>query len=677
MQLRKPAHRKPARRQPTHCKQCAVYSTLCIFALFMTRGLAANSDNTDTPGNTDDLSQWSWYGGDPGGTRSSDLSQITKDNVSALEVAWTYRTGELGKDFKRADKMAFEATPILVDDFLYLSTPTDIVIALNPITGEERWRYDPRIPRNASYSEATSRGVSFWRARGKDAQPCSLRIFIGTLDARLIALDGRTGRLCEDFGRGGSINLTADMRVLATQEYTVTSPPTVFGDLVITGAAIGDNRAVSVPRGTVRAFDVRTGALKWSFDPIPRDVQQAEKRGWQGSQAQLTGAANAWSIFSVDPARALIYVPTGSASPDFFGGSRYGDNAYANSLVALRAHDGSVAWSRQFVHHDLWDYDLAAQPVLADLERDGKAIAAVVQGTKMGTLFVLDRETGEPINEIIERPVAASTLPGERTSPSQPFTTTPPLVSHAPITAEDAWGLTFYDRGKCRELIRSLKSEGIFAPPSTQAAIQSPGYAGGINWGGVAFDSERQIAIAAVNHLPTVVRLVPRNAPDTNANLADSIPTEHAPLDGTPYRLQRGVLLSPFGIPCTAPPWGTLAAVDLQRNTLLWQVPLGSPRDFMPWFIPSRTIGVPNMGGPIVIASGLIFIGAATDNYLRAFDISTGKELWKGRLPAGGQATPMTYELAGRQYVVIAAGGHGGLGTARGDYVVAFALPRK
>jgi quinoprotein glucose dehydrogenase len=268
------------------------------------------------PGNADDLSQWSWYGGDPGGTRSSDLSQITKENVATLEIAWTFRTGELGKDFKRVEKMAFETTPILVDDFLYLSTPTNIVIALNPITGQERWRYDPRIARNASYSEATSRGVSFWRERSKSDRPCSLRIFIGTLDARLIALDGRTGKLCTDFGQGGSVDLTADMRVLSKPEYLVTSPPAVFGDIVVTGAAVGDNRAVSLPRGTVRAFDVRTGALKWSFDPIPKD----SARGWLAAQAQATGAANAWTVFSVDPARGLIYVPTGSASPDFFGG---------------------------------------------------------------------------------------------------------------------------------------------------------------------------------------------------------------------------------------------------------------------------------------------------------------------------------------------------------------------
>ena len=635
---------------------------------------AAAADNPDDI----DTSPWSWYGGDPGGTRSSDLQQIDRKNVSQLQIVWTYRTGELGKNFARADKMAFEATPILIDGLLYFSTPTDIVIAIDAANGRERWRYDPRIARNSQYSEATSRGVSFWSERSaKSNQPCALRIFVGTLDARLIAMDGRTGKPCADFGQGGSVDLAPGARVLNRSEYLVTSPPAIYGDLVITGAAVGDNRAVTLPRGIVRAFDVHSGALRWSFDPIPTDAVQAVKHGWQPEQAKITGAANAWSVLSVDLARGLIYVPTGSASPDFFGGMRVGDNAYANSLVALRAKDGSVAWSRQFVHHDLWDYDLAAQPALVDLERDGNTIEAVVQATKMGTLFVLDRETGEPINEIIERAVPPSHVPEEHASPTQPFTTTPPLTSHAAITADDAWGLTFYDRGKCRDLLRSLKSDGIFTLPSTEPTLESPGYAGGVNWGSIAFDGERQIVVAAVNHLPMVVRLVPRDSQSNAIGLPGSISTERAPMDGTPYRLQRGILLSPFGLPCTAPPWGTLAAVDMQRNTLLWQVPLGSTKDFTPWFIPARAIGMPNMGGPIVTASGLIFVAAATDNYLRAFNIATGRELWKGRLPAGGQATPMTYEIAGRQYVVIAAGGHGSLGTTRGDYVVAFALPKK
>lgn len=642
---------------------------ICVFALSACAARVASADNE---------AQWSAYGGDAGGTRYSEENQIDRGNVATLEIAWVYRTGELGQNLKRADSMAFEATPILVNNTLYLSTPTDIVIALDPASGKQRWRFDPGIARDTNYSEVTSRGVSSWiDSTAPPTTHCAHRIFIGTLDARLIALDGITGRRCLDFGKQGSIDLSEGMRVQDKGSYLVTSPPAIFQGLVIVGSAVGDNRGVEVERGIVRAFDARSGILHWSWDPIPQDMNAAKKLGWTESGAQRTGAANAWSVLSVDSARGIVFVPTGSASPDFFGGERLGNNAYANSIVALRAKDGGVLWSRQLVHHDLWDYDLAAQPVLVDLDRDGKSIAAVVQPTKMGTLFVLDRETGEPINDIIERAAPQSHVPGEHSAPTQPFTTTVPLTSHAAITTEQAWGLTFYDRAKCRSLIGSFESEGIFTPPSTRGSIEFPGYIGGINWGSAAYDSSRQVLVTALNHLPMVVKLVPRSDGGTRADIASSIPTDHAAQKGTPYQLQRGPLLSPFGLPCTAPPWGTLVAVDLQRNTLLWQVPLGSTADFTPWFVPSRTIGMPNLGGPIITAGDVIFIAAATDNYLRAFDIATGKELWKGRLPAGGQATPMTYTYADKQYVVIAAGGHGKLGTTRGDYVIAFALPKK
>lgn len=624
----------------------------------------------------DEESQWSSYGGDPGGSRHTTLAQINRDNVGELRTAWTYRTGELGAGFARAEKLAFEATPILVRGSLFLSTPTNIVIALDPATGAERWRYDPKIDRALHYSEATSRGVSSWIDPTADpAAPCSHRILTGTLDARLIALDGRTGRLCASFGNRGIVDTTQGVRLTQRGDYLLTSPPAIYRDLVIIGSAIGDNRAVELERGVVRAFDVRTGALVWSWDPIPTTDREAAAQGWSAQAAKLTGAANAWSVLSVDPGRGLVFVPTGSASPDFFGGERAGDNSYANSLVALRADTGKVVWHRQLVHHDLWDYDLAAQPMLIDIERDNKSIPAVVQATKTGMLFVFDRETGEPVFEIVERPVPQSDVPAEAAAPTQPFPATPALVSHAAVTPQDAWGLTFYDRGKCRELIEQYRSEGIFTPPSLKGTILSPSYVGGVNWGSLAFDSERQLVIAAVNNVPMVVTLIPR---EQLAALRDSGAwgdSEFANQKGTPYAMRRELLASPLGLPCTAPPWGTLAAVDLKRNAIRWQVMLGSTRDVTPWFVPGRTIGMPNMGGPIVTNGGLAFVAAATDNYLRAFDVDTGRELWKGRLPAGGQATPMTYEVKGRQFVVVAAGGHGGLGTKRGDHVVAFALP--
>jgi len=620
--------------------------------------------------------QWGWYGADAGGTRRSPLVQITPQNVTDLQIAWTYRTGELGAGFASAGKMAFEATPILVRDTLYLSTPTNIVIALDPGTGHERWRYDPRIDRTVTYAEATSRGVSSWiDPRAAVASACAHRIIFGTLDARLIAIDARTGQPCTDFGRNGSVDLAADARPTQPGEYLVTSPPAIYRDLAIVGAAIGDNRGVELERGLVRAYDVRSGTLRWSWDPIPARGE-ALALGWDENAAQSTGAANAWSIFSVDVGRGLLFVPTGSASPDFFGGTRPGDNRYANSLVALRAATGEVVWHRQLVHHDLWDYDLAAQPLLIDIERDGKSIPAVVQATKTGMLFVFDRETGEPVFEIVERPVPHSDVPGERAAETQPFPATPALVSQAAVTPQDAWGLTFYDRGRCRALIEQYRSEGIYTPPSVRGTILSPGYVGGVNWGSLAFDSQRQLVVAAVNHVPMVVTLVPRDRAEAMRRSGAHPQSQFARQDGTPYAMRREMLASPLGIPCTAPPWGTLAAVDLKRNAIRWQVVLGSTRDMTPWFVPSRTIGMPNMGGPIVTAGGLVFVAAAMDDYLRAFDIETGRELWKGRLPAGGQATPMSYQANGRQFVVVAAGGHGALRTTSGDYVVAFALPQ-
>jgi quinoprotein glucose dehydrogenase len=624
----------------------------------------------------DDDAQWAHYGGDAGGTRQAESRQITPENVSQLEIAWTYRTGELGVGFVKADKLSFEATPILIDDTLYLSTPTDIVIALDAISGKFRWRHDPKIPRHVRYAEATSRGVSWWNDDAADpTAACSQRIFIGTLDARLIALDARDGAPCIDFGTGGNVDLAAAARPTERGEYLVTSPPAVYRDLIIIGSAIGDNRGVELERGIVRAFDARTGVQRWSWDPIPTTDAEATSRGWAEESARKTGGANAWSIFSVDAGRGLVFVPTGSASPDFFGGQRLGLNAYANSLVALRAETGEIVWHRQLIHHDLWDYDLASQPMLIDIEREGKAIPAVVQATKTGMLFVFDRETGEPVFEIVERPVPKSTVPGEVAAPTQPFPATPALVSHAAITPQDAWGLTVIDRGRCRELIGKYRSEGLFTPPSLQGTISSPSYLGGVNWGSLAFDHERQLILAAVNHLPMVVTLVPRDGFEKMRDSGIYPDSEFARQADTPYGMRREMLASPLGLPCTAPPWGSLAAVDLRRNAIRWQVVLGSTRDVTPWFVPSRTIGMPNMGGPLVTAGGLVFIGAATDNYLRAFDIETGRELWKGRLPAGGQATPMSYEIGGRQFVVIAAGGHGGLKTKQGDYVIAFALP--
>jgi len=619
--------------------------------------------------------EWPTYGNDPGGSRYAPVTQIDRGNVTRLELAWTYRTGDLGNDFPSGRRMAHEATPILLNGLLYVSTPYGRVHAIDAASGEGIWQFDAQLPNDRHYSENTSRGVSAWR--DPDAAPnstCAVRIFVGTLDARLISLDAATGTPCKDFGASGTVDLNEGSRPRDKGDYLVTSPPVVWHNLVITGSAVGDNRAVDVEIGIVRAFDARSGALVWSWDPIPRTPDNPVYAQWTPNAAKITGAANAWSVLSVDVERGLLFVPVGSASPDFYGGERTGDNRHANSIVALNAATGDVVWARQLVHHDVWDYDMPAQPVLIDLQRDGKSIPALVQATKMGMLFVLDRQTGEPLFGIEERTVPQNGVPGEVLSPTQPFSVLPSLVPHGPLTAADAWGFTPWDRGKCADKFAKLRSEGIYTPPSLEGTIEWPGYSGGSNWGGISFDPTRQLVVANANLLPFVVQLIPRDELQS-VHDSDVYPdSEFARQTGTPYGMRRELIASPLGVPCTAPPWGTLSAVNLTTGTIQWQVPLGTSRDLAPWpvwFID----GVPNMGGSIVTAGGLVFIAAATDDFLRAFDIETGAELWRGRLPAGGQATPMTYNRNGRQFVVIVAGGHGGAGTTRGDYVVAFALP--
>lgn len=621
---------------------------------------------------------WPAYGRDPGGSRYSPLAQITRTNVHRLEVAWTYRTGELA-DARRAPwrNATFEATPILVDDTLFFCTTFSRVVALDPETGAERWAFDPKIERSTPRSELACRGVSTWiDASAPKGSPCARRIFIATVDGRLIALDSSTGAPCSGFGVAGHVDLTRGVGPAQPGGYGVTSPPAVVGNVIVVGSAIADNRRIEEASGAVRGIDARSGRQIWSWDPIPRRADDPAWQTWEGDSASRTGAANAWAILSADPERGLVFVPTGSASPDFYGGERRGSNLYADSVVALRASTGELVWYFQTVHHDIWDYDVPAQPTLVSVRRDGRTIAAVAQATKMGHVFILDRETGVPLFPVEERPVPQTTVSGEQTWPTQPFPVAPPPLVPQTLTPDDAWGLTPWDRAKCREKMTGLRSEGIFTPPSLEGTIIFPGNAGGTNWGSVAFEPERGLLLVNATIVPTVVSLVHRSEYD--AVKAANPGVEISPQEGTPYGMRREFtkLLSPFGIPCNRPPWGTLAAVDLATGSLRWQVPLGTTRDLASVPI-SISWGTPNMGGPIVTAGGLVFIGATMDYYLRALDVDSGEELWKGRLPAGGQATPMTYRLRkdGKQFVVIAAGGHGRLSTKLGDSVVAFALP--
>lgn len=621
---------------------------------------------------------WAYYGGNPGGKRYSTLKQITQSNVEDLEVAWTFRTGDAGTGFPGGEwqgHMTFETTPIFYDGTLYFTSSETNVFAVDAATGKLRWRHDAHV-RKLRYSDAASRGVSLWVDKESAANaPCHARIFAPTLDSRLLALDAGTGEPCAGFGENGAINLLHGVHSPGDpndgwRDYLVTSPPAVVDGKVIVGSSIGDNRAVKEELGLVRAYDARSGKLLWSWDPIPRTPGNPVYEQWSTRAAKIGSAANAWPPLSVDPARHLVYVPTGSTSPDFFGGERPGDGRWANSIVALDTDTGRLVWARQLVHHDLWDYDLPAQPTLVSLVHGGKAVPAVIQPTKMGMLFTFNRVTGEPIFPIVEKPVPQDAVTGETPSRTQPFPVAPPpLVRQGPVTPDDAWGLTFWDEGQCRERIKSLHSGGIYTPPSLQGSIELPGYAGGAEWGGIAFDPARQVAVVNTNDLPMIVTLIPRDQYEKERRSGNYPDAQFSAMRGTPYGMRRETFLSPWSIPCIAPPWGELTAVDMAHGKILWQVPLGNAvLNHFNW-------GVPNMGGPIVTAGGLIFIAATIDDDIRAFDIETGKALWQYHLPAGGQATPMTYEVNGRQYVVIAAGGHGGLGTERGDYVIAFALP--
>jgi quinoprotein glucose dehydrogenase len=599
---------------------------------------------------------WPNYGNDPGGARYSTAAQINRDNVTQLQVAWTYRTGALDVQTDLNQKAAFEATPILVAGKLYLSTPYDHVIALDPRNGTKVWEFDPDLDLTHGYSEVTSRGVSAWRdAKAKPGQPCAVRIFIGTLDARLIALDGETGKPCVDFGQGGHVDLACDVNLRDVGQYQVTSATSIVGDLVIVGSSIGDNRAVQLERGIVRAFDVRSGKLRWTWDPIP----------WAKDTKPRTGAGNAWSTISVDAERDLAFVPTGSASPDYFGGIRKGDNKWANSVVALKASTGEFVWGFQVVHHDLWDYDVASQPTLFTWKDQTPAIAIT---TKMGRVFVLDRRNGKPLFPVEEQAVPKSDIPGEDASPTQPSG-----ISTVPegLKPSDAFGSTPEDKQWCEDRIHASRSEGIFTPPSLQGTIVYPGNVGGVNWGSSAYDPQRHLLIMNTNHLAMWVRLIERDklAGVYEARDQNRMKGEFARQAGTPYGMYREPFLSPTrGTPCTQPPWGTTLALDLFSGKKAWDVPLGS-------YVKDVHTGTINLGGPMVTAGGLVFTAAAGDSYLRAFDADTGKELWKFELPAGGQATPVTYTLGGKQYVVIAAGGHGKLDTKQGDYVLAFTLP--
>jgi quinoprotein glucose dehydrogenase len=650
----------------------AAIVALCVACLFVIRAASTPRGGQKDDQKDAQKGDWPVYGHDPGGTRYSPLTQITRENVAQLKVAWTFHTGDISDGSGGRKRSGFETTPILVDGTLYLTTGFNRVIALDPETGKQRWAYDPLVEQAADYGDGMiNRGVATWldtdRAEGK---LCHRRIFEATLDARLIALDSATGAPCPDFGSNGQVSLRNVARYLPGQ-YHMTSAPTVIGDIVVVGSAINDNSRVDMPSGVVRGFDARTGALIWSWEPLPPNEPGSEKNG---GKVWRTGAGNAWSTIVADPERGLVFVPTGSASPDYYGGLRLGDDKWADSVVALRAKTGELVWGFQLVHHNLWDFDTASPPLLTTIVHDGKNIPVVIQGNKTGFLYVLNRDTGVPVFPVEERAVPKSDIPGEVTSPTQPFPLAPPALVPQHLSPDEAWGITPADRDACRAMLQGMRNEGVFTPPSIKGTLTIPGNVGGMNWSGYAFDPQHSLLVVNVNNLPANVRMIPadklENDAETNTN------TEHGEYGwqrGAPYGMFRQFIFSPSGLPCVPPPWGTLAAVDMATGKIRWQVPLGEMAPGKP--VPPGSI---NLGGPIATASGLVFISGTWDPFIRAFDVETGKEIWKAQLPAGGHAMPMTYQMRsnGKQYVLIAAGGHAKVDEEpQGDSLVAFTLP--
>ena len=656
--------------------------------------LVACQDGTSRSGSfavrqSDVVADWPEYGGDKGGLNYSQLDQIDRSNVAYLQPAWEYRHGDASDGKGDYAKSSFQSRSIVADGRLYFCTGFNRVVALDPEDGTELWSFDPDLEAKTGEGPYTlaCRGVAYWSdskagsaSVGSD-DTCVKRIFTGTRDSELIALDAATGQLCKEFGRSGIVELREGIGEAPAWEYYPTSPPIAVGDVVVIGALVADSLRVDAPSGVVRAFHARSGALVWAWDPVPPGWTQRrhENSGQDGSLdhgSYESGTPNVWSLLSADEERGLVFVPTGNPSPDSYGGTRDGIDYYGSSVVALDAKTGELRWHFQTVHHDVWDYDVPAQPTLFQLDGVGGGEPGVAQATKMGHIFLLNRDTGTPMYRVEERPVPGNGVPGETLAETQPFPTHPSSLHPSRLTPEDAWGFTPFDRGYCRKLIEKYRSDGIFTPPSLEGSIQYPGNAGGPNWGGVSVDPATATLFVNQMRSAAVVTLIPRADFDRLDPSSVVYPQELYPMNGTPYGVKREPLLSNFGAPCVAPPWGTLTAVDLRSGEVRWEINLGTTRDQAPWPL-WFNVGVPNLGGSIVTAGGLLFISATTDKFLRAFDTSTGEELWRHRLPFTGNASPSTYRLSesSRQFVVISAGGHGW--SESGDAVMAFALPEQ
>jgi quinoprotein glucose dehydrogenase len=631
---------------------------------------------------------WQSYGRTAFGDRYSPLAQITPDNAHKLVPAWTFRTGDIPGPGDPGETTA-ENTPLKVNNMLYVCTPHSQVIALDPDSGKELWRYDPKISTQKAanfkgWAHMTCRGVVYHDDAAYAASPaapaqsptatatassCPRRLFLPTADTRLIALNADTGKVCEDFGDKGQIDLGANIGTFAPGGYYSTSPPAVTRDLVVIGGHVTDNVSNDEPSGVIRAFDVHTGRLVWNWDSGNPDDTTPIAPG----KTYTRNSPNMWSMFSVDEKLGMLYLPMGNQTPDQWGGNRTPESEkFSAGLTALDIATGHVRWTFQFTHHDLWDMDVGGQPTLIDMKTADGVKPAVMASTKQGSIYVLDRSTGQPIVPINEVPVPQGAVAGDHTSPTQPksdLNFMPP-----PLKERDMWGVTPFDQALCRIDFKSLRYDGAFTPPSLQGSIVYPGNFGVFDWGGISVDPVRQIAFVNPDYMAFRSKLVP--AAEVEGGPGRKSETEGVqPNKGTPYGVILEALLSPLGLPCQAPAWGYVAAVDLTTHQTLWKHKNGTVRDSSPVPLP-LTMGVPSLGGTFTTASGVGFMSGSLDQFLRAYDLRNGKQLWEGRLPAGAQTTPMTYTgKDGKQYVLVVAGGHGSLGTKQGDYVMAFKLP--
>lgn len=643
--------------------------------------VAANEDVPVKPVTPNEAQKdWKHWGNSTHGDRFAALDQINKGNISDLKVAWIAHTGDIPQS--NGSGAEDQNTPLQVGDTLFVCTPYSKVLALDVDSGKEKWRFDSKATAPnwqrcrglGYYDETPQKTTAAMPVEPSQPAACARRLFLPTTDARLLAINADNGKLCEDFGDKGTVDLKVGMGEVKPGYYQQTSTPLVAGNVVVVGGRVADNFSTGEPPGVVRAYDVHTGKLAWAWDPGNPALTGVPPEG----QTYTRGTPNVWSAMSYDAKLGLIYLPTGNATPDFFGGTRTPeDDKYSSSIVAVDAQTGQVRWHYQTTHHDLWDFDLPSQPLLYDLpDGKGSTTPVLVQTSKQGMIFMLNRETGEPVAKVEERPVPQGNIEGERYSKTQPYSVGMPMIGNQTLTESDMWGATPIDLLICRIEFKGMRHEGVFTPPGLDRSLQFPGSLGGMNWGSVSVDPNNSLMFVNDMRLGLANYMVPRANVAKNAS---GIEMGIVPMDGTPFGAMRERFLSPLGIPCQKPPFGTMSAVDLKSGKIVWQVPVGTVQDTGPLGIRMHLpipIGMPTLGASLSTQSGLLFFAGTQDFYLRAFDTANGKEIWKSRLPVGSQSGPMTYvsPKTGKQYIVINAGG-ARQSPDRGDYIIAYALP--